>query len=72
MRKLVRFFQKSRDGWKAKCQEARAANKRLANQTRAVERSRACWREKAESAQRELRELKSQRKPADKSAESRG
>ena len=32
LRKLVRFFQKSRDGWKAKCQKAKTLNKRLATQ----------------------------------------
>jgi hypothetical protein len=57
MRKLVKFFRKSRDGWKAKCQEAKTLNKRLATQVRAVEKSRAVWRRKAESAERELREI---------------
>jgi hypothetical protein len=58
MRKLVKFFRKSRDGWKAKCQEAKKLNKRLATQVRAVEKSRAAWRGKAESAERELWEMK--------------
>jgi hypothetical protein len=56
--KLLRFFQKSRNGWKAKCQQAKERNKHLATQTRAVERSRAAWRRKAELSQRELRGLK--------------
>lgn len=55
--KLMKFFHKSRDGWKAKCQEAKRANKLLANQTRAVEKSRERWRETALAAQRQLREL---------------
>lgn len=55
--KLVTFFRKSRDRWKAKCQEAKRANKRLANQTRAVEKSRERWKEAALAAQRQLREL---------------
>jgi hypothetical protein len=56
MRKLVKFFRKSRDSWKAKCLEAKTLNKRLATQVRAVEKSRAAWRRKAESAERELRD----------------
>ena len=55
--KLLRFFQTSRDGWKAKCQQAKSQIKYWTNQARAVQRSRDAWREKAESAQRELREL---------------
>jgi len=55
--KLLKFFQKSRSGWKTKCQQAKERNKHLATQTRAVERSRAAWRRKAEFAQRELRAL---------------
>lgn len=58
LRKLVRFFQKSRDGWKAKCQKAKTLNKRLATQARAVQKSRDAWRRKAESAERELRDLR--------------
>jgi lipopolysaccharide export system protein LptC len=56
--KLLKFFEKSRNGWKAKCQRAKERNKRLATQTRAVERSRAAWRQRAELAERELRDLK--------------
>jgi lipopolysaccharide export system protein LptC len=58
VRKLVKFFRKSRDGWKAKCQEAKTLNKRLATQVRAVEKSRAAWRRKAELAERELRDMR--------------
>jgi hypothetical protein len=58
VRKLVKFFRKSRDGWKAKCQEAKTLNKRLATQVRAVQRSRDAWRRKAESAERALQDLK--------------
>ena len=63
--KLVKFFRTSRDGWKAKYQQVQRDNKRLANQTRAVEKSRAHWRQAAKAAggrncelERELRELK--------------
>jgi hypothetical protein len=56
--KLVKFFRRSRDGWKAKCQEAKRTNKKLANQTRAVEKSREQWKEIAQTAQQQVRQLK--------------
>ncbi len=55
--KLVRFFQRSRDGWKQKYMESKRNNKKLSNQTRAVEKSRAHWREVARREQRRSREL---------------
>jgi hypothetical protein len=57
VRKLVRFFQTSRDGWKRKYQESKRRNKKLSNQVRAVEKSRAHWREVAQREQRRSREL---------------
>lgn len=63
--KLLKFFPQSRDRWKAKCQQAKRNNKKLANQVRAVEKSREHWKQLAKSAQqlsaqyqRELAELK--------------
>ena len=44
VRKLVRFFRSSRDGWKSKYQEAKRNNKRLVNQVRVVEKSREHWK----------------------------
>jgi hypothetical protein len=38
-RKLIRFFHKSRDQWKAKCQEAKVVVKRLENRVRFLEKS---------------------------------
>jgi predicted nucleic acid-binding Zn-ribbon protein len=65
LRKLVRFFQRSRDNWKRKCQEAKMRYKLMVNQVRAVEKSRAEWRSRAEQSEqrvlqleRELAELK--------------
>jgi hypothetical protein len=57
LRKLVRFFQKSRDGWKRKCQEAKGRCKLMGNQVRAVEMSRAEWRSRAEQSERRVQEL---------------
>jgi hypothetical protein len=56
----MRFFQRSRDAWKSKCQEAKRQCKKLQNQTRAVEKSREHWKERARQYERELRELKKQ------------
>jgi len=63
--KLLAFFPRSRDRWKAKCQQAKRDHKQLANQVRAVEKSRDHWKQVAKDArqlsarcQRELEELK--------------
>lgn len=54
--KLLKFFPSSRDRWKAKCQAAKLRNKKLANQTRAVEKSREHWRRAAQDARKRLAE----------------
>ena len=56
-KKLIHFFQRSRDGWKAKCMEAKRLCKRLSNQVRAVEKSRAHWREVARQERERARRL---------------
>jgi methyl-accepting chemotaxis protein len=56
-KKLLRFFMGSRDGWKAKCLEAKERSKRLANQVRAVEKSREQWRARAEQQAQRITEL---------------
>jgi len=60
VRKLAVFFEKSRDGWKAKCQTAKSKAKYWSNQARAVSKSRDQWRQKAEAAAEELTTLKQQ------------
>jgi len=57
MRKLVRFFRKSRDRWKEKCQRAKAESKLLGNQVRAVEKSRARWKQRFREQQKQMKEL---------------
>ena len=57
LRKLVRFFQRSRDQWKAKYAAKKQQYKLMSNQVRAVEKSRAKWKQAAEQAQRQIREL---------------
>lgn len=68
LRKLVAFFQKSRDGWKAKHHAVKVELKREQNQRRAVEKSRADWRAKAEVAKRRIEELERELAEVKKSA----
>jgi len=60
MIKLVRFFKKSRDRWKAKHHELKKTLKHWQNQTRAVEKSRQAWRERAVAASQRVAELECQ------------
>ena len=57
-RKLVRFFEKSRDQWKAKCHEAKAVVKRLKNRVRWLEHSRDRWKRQAQALEAELAEAR--------------
>lgn len=57
MRKLVRFFEKSRDNWKRKCQESKKQIKLVNNQARAVEKSREQWRQRAEQLSEQLQQV---------------
>lgn len=57
MRKLLPFFQRSRDQWKAKHHAVKQELIKQQHQVRAVEKSRAAWRAKADSAQQRVREL---------------
>ena len=58
VRKLLPFFQRSRDGWKRKCREAKATIKRLGNRVRSLEKSRDRWKEEAKRGREELRTLR--------------
>jgi hypothetical protein len=68
LRKLVRFFQKSRDNWKAKYHDCKRRLKKEQNQVRAVQRSRAVWREKAEAAALRVEQLERELAEAAKNA----
>jgi hypothetical protein len=60
LKKLVRFFRKSRDGWKRKCQGAKQALKLLQNQVRAVEQSRDQWKRRCQEQERRIAELEAE------------
>ena len=57
MRKLLGFFRRSRDAWKAKYMAVKQKCKLLGNQVRAVEKSREKWRLEATAAQQQVRQL---------------
>ena len=59
-RKLVRFFEVSRDQWKSKCVEAKATIKRLNHRIRYLESSKAEWKNRAKELEKELVRLKAQ------------
>jgi hypothetical protein len=59
-RKLVRFFNKSRDQWKAKCLEAKAIAKGLKHRIRYLEQSKMAWKTRAKELEEELAQLKAQ------------
>ena len=58
VRKLMQFFERSRDGWKRKRQEAKVATRRLSNRVRKLAASRDLWKERAKQRQQELRQLR--------------
>lgn len=70
-RKLLRFFEKSRDQWKAKCRTAKAKIKRLSNRVRFLEASRARWKQRACELERALAAEKAARQKAEREARRR-
>ncbi len=53
-RKLARFFEKSRDQWKAKHHKSKATVKRLKNRVRFLEKSKAHWKNRVEELETEV------------------
>lgn len=56
--KLVRFFEKSRNQWKAKCLNAKATVKRLQNRIRFLEKSKDRLKHRVSELEAELNTLK--------------
>jgi septal ring factor EnvC (AmiA/AmiB activator) len=63
-RKLVQFFEKSRDQWKAKCLEAKATAKGLKHRIRYLQESKMEWKTKAKELEQELARMKAQQSRA--------
>ena len=64
VRKLVRFFKKSRDQWKAKCLEAKATAKGLKHRIGYLEQSKMEWKTKAKELEEKLARIKAQQNRA--------
>jgi predicted nucleic acid-binding Zn-ribbon protein len=56
--KLLGFFEKSRDGWKAKCLAAKRKAKALTNNVAALRKSRERWKSLAREQRDELERLR--------------
>lgn len=56
--KLLGFFKKSRDRWKAKCLQAKRKGKALANNVAALQRSRERWKAVAREHGSEVEQLR--------------
>lgn len=56
--KLLRFFEKSRNGWKRKCRKAKDDVKRLTNNVADLKRSRFHWKETAKQQADEIQRLR--------------
>ena len=57
VRKLARFFEKSRDQWKAKCREAKATIKYLENRVRFLDDSRDRWKSRAQELEAQVKQM---------------
>ena len=57
VRKLARFFERSRDQWKAKCREAKETIKYLKNQVRFLEESRERWKNEAQELDARVKQM---------------
>lgn len=56
--KLLRFFQRSRDQWKAKCLVAKVRLKQLKHRLGYLEQSKQAWKARAQQQATELAELR--------------
>jgi hypothetical protein len=57
---LVRFFEKSRNQWKAKCLEAKASLRHFKNRAKWLEQSRDQWKTRAHLLAQRVHELEAQ------------
>lgn len=62
VRKLSRFFEKSRDRWKAKYQQAKSRVKRLQNRVRFLEKRKEQWKGRVQTLEQENARLKARAK----------
>lgn len=55
--KLLRFFERSRNGWKQKCQAGKVRIKRLSSRLQKLKVSRDRWKERAQTLVSELAQV---------------
>lgn len=68
-RKLINFFERSRDQWKAKCSKAKKTVKRLTNRIRFLEKSKERWKMKAKELEDEIARIKAKERAKEKEVE---
>lgn len=56
IKKLVKFFENSRDGWKTKCQEAKYKIKMLQNKVRYLEKRKSELTKRVKELEKELQQ----------------
>lgn len=61
LRKLVTFFEVSRDKWKEKCQQVKYQFKLLKRRFQTLEKSRDLWQQRYQEAQTDCEQLQAQR-----------
>jgi chromosome segregation ATPase len=59
-RKLVKFFERSRDQWKGKCREAKAGLKTLKKKLRGVQARQQRWKSRVQALEGELTQLRAE------------
>lgn len=60
IKKLVKFFEQSRDQWKQKCLDAKLRVKRLHTKVADLQASRQRWREEAEELRSQVAQLQAE------------
>ncbi len=71
VRKLARFFEKSRDQWKGKCREAKATIKRLKNRVRFLEESRERWKRRVQELEAQVKQVEAKEREQKEELEAR-
>jgi len=71
VRKLARFFEKSRDQWKAKCREAKATIKYLKSRVRFLEDSRDRWKSRAQELEAQVKQMEAKERELKEELEAR-
>jgi uncharacterized protein YlxW (UPF0749 family) len=61
-RKLIKFFEESRDQWKAKCLSAKYQIKLLSNKIRYLEKRKADLKKRVKELEKELEELQEKKR----------